>query len=32
MLKPSFINATTKYEESHKPKDDNQIKRAKFQE
>ncbi|CAD8089737.1 unnamed protein product [Paramecium primaurelia] len=32
MLKPTFINATQKYEESHKPKDDNQIKRAKFQE
>ncbi|CAD8203184.1 unnamed protein product [Paramecium octaurelia] len=32
MLKPTFINATNKYEESQKPKDDNQIKRAKFQE
>lgn len=30
MLKPTFINATNKYEESHKTKDDNQIKRAKF--
>ncbi|CAD8198603.1 unnamed protein product [Paramecium octaurelia] len=32
MLKPTFINATQKFEESHKPKDDNQVKRAKFQE
>ncbi|CAD8119443.1 unnamed protein product [Paramecium sonneborni] len=32
MLKPTFINATTKYEESQKPKEDNQNKRAKFQE
>ncbi|CAK59229.1 unnamed protein product (macronuclear) [Paramecium tetraurelia] len=32
MLKPTFINATQKFEESHKPQDDNQVKRAKFQE
>ncbi|CAD8104988.1 unnamed protein product [Paramecium sonneborni] len=34
MLKPTFINTTTKYEESQKPKekDENQIKRSKFQE